>query len=98
MEKAASRATAGTDVLQHNTAQNQMALTEPYVFWLEADVCTRACAREDVRTSTAAERRNSSHGSSRAANHVPVRKLLHQYLESNACTSSRGAVVLMTQH
>lgn len=30
MEEAASRATAGTDVLQHNTAQNQMALAEPY--------------------------------------------------------------------
>lgn len=53
MEEAASRATARTDVLQHNTAQNQMALTEPYTFWLEAGVCTRACAQEDVRTSTA---------------------------------------------
>lgn len=96
MEAAASRATARTDVLQHNTAQNQMALTEPYTFWLEAGVRTRACAQEDVRTSTAAERRSSSHGSSQAANHVLVRKLLHHYLESNACTSSR--VVLMTQH
>jgi len=59
-------------------------------------VCAHAC--EDVRTGTAAAGRNSARGSGRAANHLPARKPLHQYLESNACTRSRGEAVLMTQH
>lgn len=51
--------------------------------------CVQMCTRvHEIVHSEVAEVRNSSSGSSMAASHVRARKPRHQYLETNACSSS----------